>query len=177
MQSLNINGFSCSMRSINVNCVCLLCIQESNFCQSDSSSEFCYTSGNLAPALLLMGAAAMCLNYDALIRHFFYCPIPLAFGESGAGKTTALRCALSLWGGSRMHFYSRATRELILQKCSQSTIPMGLDDPSSKKEVEQLVIDLFNGARSGNISRGERNPMTTVLITANFHLANAETDK
>ena len=64
-----------------------------------------------------------------------------------------------------------------MQKCAQGTIPFGLDDPSSKRDIEQLVIDLFNGAHSGNLTRGEKNPITTLLITANYHLANSETDK
>ena len=132
---------------------------------------------NLAPALLLMGSAAMCLHYEDVLKYFRYCPIPLAFGKSGSGKSTALHCALSLWGGQKSHFFSNTTRELVEQKCSQGTIPIGLDDPTSKKMVQQLVIDLFNGAISGSLSRGEKKPVTTVLITANFHLGQEETDK
>ena len=75
------------------------------------------------------------------------------------------------------HDATSASRELLLQKCAQGTIHFGLDDPSSKRDIRQLVINLFNGERCGNLTRVERNPVTTLPITANYHLANSDINK
>ena len=50
---------------------------------------------NLYPTLLLMGSAAMSLHYETIMLKYQNCPIPLAFGPSGTGKTTALHCRCS----------------------------------------------------------------------------------
>ena len=53
---------------------------------------------NFVPSLMVLGSCAMALHYHTILGKFLFCPIPLAFGESGTGKTTALRCGLAITG-------------------------------------------------------------------------------
>ena len=87
---------------------------------------------------------------------------------SGTDKTTALFCGLSLLDIQDTRFFSKVTKEKILQLVSRSGIPLGVDDPQSKSEISRLIIDLFNGAKSGTIAHGERRPQSTCVIAANF---------
>ena len=115
-----------------------------------------FLADNLPPALLLMGTAAMCLHYDEKIQHFFYCPIPFPFGELGAGKTTTLCCALSLWGGgSRSHFFSRATRESLMQSVHREPFLLGLVTPPARGTQSRLSL-IFSMERSVETSPGGR---------------------
>jgi hypothetical protein len=43
-------------------------------------------------------ASGMAANYDLLIREFEGCPTPVLKGEPVSGKTTALKCILSVFG-------------------------------------------------------------------------------
>lgn len=94
--------------------------------------------------------------------------MPLAFGSPGTGKTTALLCGLSLMGAQDTRFFSKLTREKVLDLCSSSSIPLGVDDPQSKTDISRLLIDLYNGARSGTLGCGETKPTSTCVISANF---------
>ena len=129
---------------------------------------------NFFAGLLLIGACAMALHYETILSKFLSCPVPIAFGPSGTGKTTALRCGLSLIGAYPDRFFSHGTKEKYLELCSTMSFPIGIDDPSFQKDVDKLVVDLFNGAKSGNISRGERLPITTAIIAANFTTSAAQ---
>ncbi len=102
---------------------------------------------NFVPGLLSLGAAVTLLHYSQLIRKRGHCHIPVLFGHSQTGKTTALQLALSLFGCNRKTFFSKGSKASYLKKCSESTFPVGCDDPISPKHVGQLVVDLFNGAR------------------------------
>ena len=42
--------------------------------------------------------SGMAANYDLLIREFEGCPTPVFKGEPVSGKTTALKCILSVLG-------------------------------------------------------------------------------
>ena len=53
-------------------------------------------SHNFHPALMTMGSFAMALHYQTILSQFFFCPVPLAFGVSGTGKTTAF-VGYQLW--------------------------------------------------------------------------------
>ena len=119
------------------------------------------------PCMLLFRACTTSMHYDIILEKYLNCPVPIAFGESGTGKNTALRCGLSLVGASN-RFFSRRTKEKYLDLCCESTIPIGIDDPSFQKDIDSLCLDLFNGAKSGSISRGEKKPHTTAIIAANF---------
>ena len=115
----------------------------------------------------------MAMHYSVILNHYMNCAVPIAFGQSGTGKTTALRCGLALIGASS-RFFSRGTKEKYLDLCCNSTIPIGIDDPSFQKDIDVLCLDLFNGAKSGSISRGEKKPLTTAVIAANYTASSTE---
>ena len=39
------------------------------------------------PALLVLGSGAMALHYQTVLNKFLFCPVLLAFGNAGTGKT------------------------------------------------------------------------------------------
>ena len=125
---------------------------------------------NFYAGLMVMGSCIMALHYDMFLKAYYNCPIPIAFGPSGTGKTTALLCGLATVGSSARFFTSSASnnRPFLLNMCSSSSLPIGIDDPSFQNDIDKLCIDLFNGAKSGCISRGESKPCTTAVISANF---------
>ncbi len=123
---------------------------------------------NFMPCVLTMAATILALHYQSMLKKLKFCPLPLAYGESGTGKTTALLCALALFGACDSHFYSKVTKEKVLQLCSSSGIPVGIDDPESRNDISRLIIDLYNGAMSGSIAHGSRKPTTTCVISSNF---------
>ena len=84
------------------------------------------------------------------------------------GKTTALNVALSLLGANGCQLFSKITKQKILQLCCQGTLPVVVDDPESQNDINRLIIDLYNGAKSGTISRGEAKPQSGAIIAANF---------
>ena len=59
--------------------------------------------------LPLIGLAAFVLHYQDFIEQLRYCPIPLAFGVNRTGKSTALECALGLFGARDSRLYSKVT--------------------------------------------------------------------
>ena len=96
------------------------------------------------------------------------CPIPVAFGASGTGKTTALHTGLSLLGADDFRFFHNLSPAKALQLCSITNIPLGLDDPDTKSQFCSLIIDLFNGARKGTVTSGEMKPISSVVVSTNF---------
>lgn len=47
----------------------------------------------------------MALHYQIFIKKAKNCPVILAYGSSGTGKTTAVRCALGLFGAEDFRFF------------------------------------------------------------------------
>ena len=123
---------------------------------------------NFMPCILTMASSIIALHYQKFLKKFKSCPVPLAFGESGTGKTTALWCGLSLYGAHKNYFFSKLTKEKALQLCSTSNIPIGMDDPQSKGDINRLIIDLYNGAQNATFAHGSSKPTTTCIIAANF---------
>lgn len=123
---------------------------------------------NFMPCVLVMASVVIALHYQTFLKKFKSCPVPLAFGESGTGKTTALWCALALIGAQNNYFFSKLSKEKALQLCCTLNIPIGIDDPQSKGDINRLIIDLFNGARNATFAHGSNKPTTTCIIAANF---------
>ena len=53
---------------------------------------------NFIPSVMTMASAVLALHYESMLKKIESCPIPLIFGDSGTGKTTALLCGLALYG-------------------------------------------------------------------------------
>ncbi len=102
------------------------------------------------------------------LSHFLFCPIPMAFGESGTGKTTALQCGLSIVGAHPQsrpcRFYSKGTVERFTDISSHSYLPFAIDDPKSKNSISELTISLFNGANATTFKRGDAIPCSMPVI-------------
>lgn len=107
---------------------------------------------NTAPAMLMLGTACMTFHYGIVLSTEKCFPVPLASGCSGTGKTLALRCALALYGAHNKHVYQHCTLQYYTSWCSESSIPFGIDDPSHSKELGELMLSVFNGTMTGNIT-------------------------
>ena len=123
---------------------------------------------NFLPCLITMAGAIMALHYQKFIENLKSCPVLFAYGKSGSGKTTALLCALSLLGADNLRFFRALSPAKVVQLCSITDIPLGLDDPDTKGGFSKVIMDLFNGAKQGTISRGEIKPKSTVIISSNI---------
>ena len=123
---------------------------------------------NFYPCVMAIACGALALHYNTILDKFLFCPVPLLYGDSGTGKTTALRCALSLMGISEQRFYSRGTTQKYVELCCDGILPLAIDDPYSVNAISELTIALFNGAKEGTIKRGTKTPTCMAMISANF---------
>ena len=123
---------------------------------------------NFIPSLLALGACAMALHYNTVMKNYMNCPIPIICGSPGTGKTTALRCGLSLLGAYPQRFWSHATKEKYVSLCSNSSLPLGIDDPRSQAVISDLVMSLYSEAQEGTVSRGDHKANSLAIICSNF---------
>lgn len=130
---------------------------------------------NTIPAVFMMGAACMAFHYNNIIATKKSCGVPLAFGPSGTGKTLSLRCALALFGAQKQHMFQQGTLQFFSNRCSECTIPFGIDDPSHSNELAELLLSIFNGTKRANITRGSNKPQSSPIIAANFSLQDKAT--
>ena len=65
---------------------------------------------NLFPCVMMMAAGVLSLHFQSMIRKWKNCPIPLMFGESGTGKTTALFCARHSSGCRKLTYIPKLPR-------------------------------------------------------------------
>ena len=129
---------------------------------------------NFFPALFLVSSFALSLHYSAIVEKYKFCPVPIGFGKPGTGKTTALKCGLSMLGVLENRFWSCATKELYLHLCSTDHLPLGLDDPKTQGVISDLCMSLYNGAFYGSLQRGKCKPSCMAVITSNFIVVNQE---
>lgn len=129
---------------------------------------------NFFACITTMAGTVLALHFQQFIEKLKSCPILLAYGQSGSGKTTALSCGLSLLGAESLRFFRDLSSAKIIQLCSVTNIPLGLDDPDTKGGFSKVLIDLFNGAKQGTISRGEVKPKSTVVISSNITPTNQQ---
>ena len=124
---------------------------------------------NFIPTVLVIGGCAMAMHYLKLAKKCMFCPVPLAFGyKCGTGKTTALRCGLSVVGAYPNRYFSRGTYQKYLDLCTESFLPLGVDDPKTNTAISDLTAALFNGAQETTLGRGNKLPISTAVIAANF---------
>ena len=66
----------------------------------------------------------------------------------------------------RSGLFSRSTLAFIFNKCCTSTLPIGWDDPSDSKDLNQLLVDVFHQAGRGT-TKEVNVPQTIPLVTVN----------
>ena len=98
----------------------------------------------------------------------------LACGPTETGKSTSLKVGLSLTGGQKHAFYSKGTNAYFLERSALSCFPFGIDDPnmstySGRKhlDVGELVVDVYNGAKTANLRSGALQPSSVPIISTN----------
>ncbi len=105
----------------------------------------------------------------------------MATGPAETGKSTAIRTGLSLFGCDEIGRFAKGTNAIFLERSSVSSLPYGIDDPalgggrkgktkSNVLGVGELIIDLYNGARSGNMKTGCVKPRSVPIIATSFDM-------
>ena len=64
-------------------------------------------------------------------------------------------------------FVNSASKEKILQRASQCSIGVFLDDPPNISALKELFIDFFNGASRETIARGKEKIRCGLMVTSN----------
>ena len=98
---------------------------------------------NFVPTIMTMASTVLALHYKTLLQTLKFCTVPLAFGYSGTGKTTAIISGLSIIGAHESNFYSKITKDTILDLYASGGTPVGIDDPQSKN-VSATKMSLEN---------------------------------
>ena len=82
---------------------------------------------------------------------------------------------MALFGADKCNFFKqRVTIQKVLQLCSKGTLPIAIDDPDSVKDVNRLIIDLYNGAQGGTKGSGVQTPTAGAVISANITATDRE---
>jgi hypothetical protein len=106
------------------------------------------------------------------------CPIPVLHGPPETGKSKAILSSLSLFGCSDSGYFVKGTNAFFINRSSESTLPYGIDDPNLKGtktnflDLNELIVDLYNGAKSANAHKGSQKPRSSPILATNFNLKN-----
>ena len=127
---------------------------------------------NFYPCVLTMAGTILALHFQSFIQRMKSCPITFAFGDSGSGKTTALHCGLGLLGADDLRFFRELTPAKVMQLCSTTNVPLGVDDPDTKGNFSKILIDLYNGAQRGTVCREIQSQSRQLYCHPTLHLWN-----
>ena len=117
---------------------------------------------------ILLGCGCLALNYRSIVDCNGECPAPLVVGGIGTGKSLSFRFSLATFGCYKSGFYSRGLREKYSLLLAKSTFPLGIDDP---KNPHAILAELLHEGKATTVTHGDIEPISTVIITANFNMA------
>ena len=72
--------------------------------------------------------------------------------------------------------HGKMTQALVHERSSASSIPFVIDDPpkSSSRyntiDINDIIVDSYNGLMSGNVKSGCTRPVSSVMISTNFDI-------
>ncbi|CAH1233284.1 Hypp664 [Branchiostoma lanceolatum] len=122
---------------------------------------------NFLPAIFVLGHSGMSMNAEAVASCFDCCPVTIAVGPSGLGKTMSLKTALSMIGIGDTGYLRQFKREAMMSLASQTTLGCFLDDPLSLESCKESVIDFYGMGTFFTLSRGFEAARCGYLMTAN----------
>ena len=116
----------------------------------------------------------MSCHYRQIVDNLGGIPVVIACGPTETGKSTSLKVGLSLTGGQKNAFYSKGTNAYFFERSALSCLPFGIDDPNmstyagrKQLDVGELVVDLYNGAKTANLHSGALQPSSAPIISTN----------
>jgi len=120
--------------------------------------------------VISVAAVIMALHYDNVLELNVSCLIPFLFGDTETGllflffchfvviftpihlgKSTAIQCALYVFGQHEVGhlMQTKGTSDsLCLEQIQKSSLPFALDDPKNMDDIGDLLIQLCNGKRT-----------------------------
>jgi len=124
---------------------------------------------NGTSALFTFGAVAMNLHFQSLVELKGGAPVVVLYGEPDVGKTTIANAAMSVLGIEACSFRVMR-REYFVHLASQTSLGLMYDDPNKVQEVENIIVDFYNGMTRGSFKRGLETPRCGFLLACNFSL-------
>ena len=98
-----------------------------------------------------------------------FCPLIIAVGDPGTGKTKAGNVALATVGSYPKLFYNTFTDAHNGQVSSQTTMGFQADDPTNLLQIGQAAKRFFSDGTNACIGK-ESSPKCTPLYTVNKHV-------
>ena len=124
---------------------------------------------NAPAALFTFGAVAMNMHFQTLVELKGGAPVVVLYGEPDVGKTTVSNAAMSVLGIEACSFRG-LRREFFVHLASQTSLGLLYDDPNKVNEVENVIIDFYNGMTRDGFKRGLETPRCGFLLACNFTL-------
>ena len=74
-----------------------------------------------------------------------------------------------------MGIYVKGTNAFFLERAAISSLPFSIDDPPrsrsrSAMDLNDLIVDLFNGCKTVNLQKGSLEPYSIPLVATNFNI-------
>ena len=138
---------------------------------------------NFIPSLIVIGGIILAFHYETVVELYGGCPITVAVGEPETGKSTAIRAGLALGGIDEKGRYVKGTNAALMQRASRSSLPFCIEEAGSKiksrsnsnfLDLPELIVDLYNGARSANLKTGSLKPKSIPVTASNFNVEEVE---
>ena len=88
---------------------------------------------------------------------------------------------MKIAGSTQSGMYVKGSNAFFLERSSVSSLPYAIDDPpkASKSkgnsvDINDLVVDLYNGCKTANLRSGPLKPLSIPLIASNYDLKKEE---
>ncbi|XP_019619611.1 PREDICTED: uncharacterized protein LOC109466335 isoform X1 [Branchiostoma belcheri] len=129
---------------------------------------------NFMPSMYVMGHANMSMHAELVASRFDSCPVTVAVGPSGLGKTMALKTALSMIGIGENGYLRQFKREAVVSLASRTTLGCFMDDPHTLESRKEAAVDFYGMGGFYTLSRGLEAARCGFLMTANHPLEHHE---
>ena len=124
---------------------------------------------NQGSALFTFGAVVMNLHFQTLVELKGGAPVVVLYGEPDAGKTTIGNVAMSILSIEACRFRG-LRQEYFIRLASKTSLGLMYNDLSKIGEVENIIIDFYNGMTRGGFKRGLQTPQCGFMLACNFSL-------
>lgn len=122
---------------------------------------------NIEPAMLMLGAVAMGLHYQTIMKVEGRFPLVNAIGDPGTNKTVAAINALSLTGMQDCGVLHKISTPAIYETLKRlGGLSIVLDDPEKSKDLDEMLKGLYNGAPR-RVYENFQEPHSSLIITSN----------